>query len=224
MSLEKMTVGDIQELTNQVEYLIIALGRLYERFPDSERLIGRLENASQRFDDSMKHGMHKIEGAMLGFDYSSMDKSFEEILYRKMTAVVNSMERIDKYIQSSNDAHKKSDLAIEKTNDLLDEVDSRIDALARDAEDIPSINRNLVMAVGGGGFVAGAVALYLLSLVTWLPTPYFATPEQSVLLQMVQDQALRIESSSIDTLKVRVDYNALYHTSNNTNTKTGEKQ
>jgi len=224
MSLEKMTIGDIQDLTSQIEYLILTLGQLYERFPDSERLVGRLENASKRFDDSMKHGMHKIEGAMLGFDYSSMDKSFEEILYRKMTAVVSSMDRINKYIKSANDAHKKSDLAIEKTNNLLDEVDSRIDSLFSDAEDIPSINRNLVMAVGGGGFVAGVIAFYLLSFVTWLPTPYFATPEQSVLLQMIQDQALRLESSTIDTLRVRVDYDVLYHNSNKTNTKTGENQ
>ena len=221
MSIENMTMSEVKGLLYKTEYLIQSLGQLQERFPESERLVERLENASKRIDDSMKHGMHKIEGAMLGFDYSIMDKSFEEMLHRKMTAVVNSMERIGKYIQSANDAHKKSDLAIEKTNHLLDQIDLRIDSMARDAEEIPTINRRLIMAIGGGGFIAGVIALYLLSFITWLPKPYFATPEQAVLLQMIKERSLVLDYDIGGTMiSIHIDREA----SNNSNKKTTGEQ
>jgi hypothetical protein len=216
-----MTMSEVKGLLYQSEYLIQSLEQLQERFPDSERLVERLENASKRIDDSMKHGMHKIEGAMLGFEYTKLDKTFEEMIQRKMGVVVNSMDRIGKHIQSANDAHKKSDLAIVKTNLLLDQIDLRIDSMTKDVEAIPTINRQLMMAVGGGGFIAGVIALYLLSFIIWLPKPYFATSQQGVLLQMVKEQSLVLDYDIGGTvMSIHIDREA----NNNSNKKTGDQQ
>jgi hypothetical protein len=224
MSLENMTMSEVKDLLYLSEYLIQSLEKLQERFPDSERLVERLENTSKRIDDSMKYGMHKIEGAMLSFDYSSMNKSFDELLHRRMTVVVSSMDRIGKYIQSANDAHKKSDLAIAKTNDLLDQIDLRIDSMTKDVEEIPTINKQLMMVVGSVGFVAGVIALYMLSFITWLPKPYYATSEQTVLLQMVKDNTLKIDTDSYQNMRVSIDSNAFHSLNKNSTNNTGEKQ
>jgi hypothetical protein len=221
MSLENMTMSEVKGLLYQSEYLIQSLEQLQERFPDSERLVERFENASKRIDDSMKYGMHKIEGAMLSFDSSSMNKSFDELLHRRMTVVVSSMDRIGKHIQLANEAHKKSDLAIVKTNQLLDQIDLRIDSMAKDVEEIPTINKQLMMVVGSVGFVAGVIALYLLSFITWLPKPYFATSQQGVLLEMVKEQSLVLDYDIGGTvMSIHIDREA----NNNLNKTTGEQQ
>lgn len=223
MNLKNMTLSEVEELTMQVEHLVIQLDRINQYTPQSERIVFRLEKASETFDLSVKHGLNKLEKALFDLDYSKIQKDLADVIRNQVIMIIQSMDRLKEHIRTLENVHKQTDGVLIKSAKLIDMMDTRIDKLIDRTSRVRIIERYLFIAAAGGGVVVGALALYLLSFITWLPQPYFATHEQAVLLQMIKDQTLRIESNTIDTLQVRVDYDTNSN-GTNTNIQIGEEK
>lgn len=209
MSIKDVKLSDIEDLMVQVEHLVIQLNRIAELTPNSERIVIRLEQASALFDQSIKHGLNKLEKALFDLDYEKIEKDLANVIHHQVITIIQSMEKIQRHHKSLEDMHKKTDSLIKVSAKLVDAVDQKIQVLDKNVQQIPKFNRDMTLFAVGGGMVIGMIALYLLSFLVWLPKPYFATAEQSVVLQMVQDDVIRIESNSNDTITVRVDYDTL---------------
>jgi hypothetical protein len=213
MNVKDMRLSDIEELTLGVEHLAIQLDRINQDTPGSEKIVFRLEKASEMFAHSIKYGLNKLESALLDLDYTKIQQDLAGVVQHQVGGIIHSMEKVVDHTRSLELAHRKTDKSLVKTEALIDQIDMRISELTYQVRQIPILERNLRIASAGGGFIMGVFALYLLSYLIWLPQPYFATPEQKTLVGMVKDQTLHIDTNSADTLKVRVNYD----TNNNIN-------
>lgn len=216
MSLNEMKLSEVQELITHVEHLIIQLGQIVQYTPNAERIVIRLERAKESFELSVQQGLNKIEKALFDLDYSKIQSDLAKVVRHQVVTIIQSMDKIQQHHKKLEQAHKKSDALIAATNALIDRLEEKIETLSEQLAVIPSFDRRLAVRTGLAGFVVGIVALYLLSLLTWLPSPYFATKEQSILLEMVQNNSLRIDTTSLDSIRVRIDYE--------TSTNEGEQQ
>lgn len=213
MSLKEMKLSEVQELITHVEHLIIQLDRIVQHTPHSERIVYRLEKASESFDQGVKHGLNKLEKALFDLDYSKIQKDLSDVVRHQVITIIQSMENIQIHYKNFKEIHGKTDASIETTKALIDVLENKLQTLSKQLNMMPAFDRRLAIGTGFAGFFAGMTALYLLSLVTWLPKPYFATNEQTVLLTMVQNHTLRLDTSTLDSIKVRVDYDT-FNTNN----------
>ncbi len=220
MSLKEMKLSEVQELITHVEHLIIQLDRIVQHTPHSERIVYRLEKASESFDQGVKHGLNKLEKALFDLDYSKIQKDLSDVVRHQVITIIQSMEKIQLHHKNLKEILGKTDASIEATKTLIDTLEERIETLADQLHVIPEFDRRLAIGTGLAGFFAGVGAIYLLSFIIWLPKPYFATNEQAILIEMVKNQTLRLDTSTLDSIKVRVDYD----TFNTNNPNIGDNQ
>lgn len=209
MNLNDMKLSEVQELITHVEHLIIQLDQIVQYTPNTERIVMRLEHAKESFELSVNHGMNKIEKALFDLDYSKIESDLAKVIRHQVVTIIHSMEKVQKYHKNLEMAHGKTNASIETTKELIDALEEKIETLTEKLNVIPAFDRRLAIGTGFAGFVAGMTAIYLMSFVTWLPKPYFVTNEQSILFEMVQNRTLRLDTTSPDLIRVRIDYNAL---------------
>jgi hypothetical protein len=191
--------------------------QIHENSPQIDRVADRIERATDRFDLSIKHGMHQIEDIIFNLDYTKLKEGLYMALRTHTFELNDSVKQMkDHNTVVFNQLHL-NDVAISKNGELLLIVEEKIVQLTKDTKVIPLLNKHLNITTSILLFVGGMVTLYVLSLITWLPKPYYATAEQAQLLQMVQDETIHLVPDALDSLKVTINYN-------NTNNKTGENQ
>lgn len=220
MSLNEMKLSEVQELITNVEHLIIQLGQIVQYTPSAERIVIRLERAKESFELSVQQGLNKIEKALFDLDYSKIQSDLAKVVRHQVMTIIQSMEKIQLHHKNLKEIHGQTDASIDATNALIDTLEEKIKRLSEQLNVIPEFNRRLAIGTGLAGFFAGMTVLYLLSYVTWLPKPYFSTNEQSILLGMVQNHTLRLDTTSLDSIGVRVDTDAF----DTNNTNTGDKK
>jgi hypothetical protein len=206
MSLKEIKLSEMEELITQVEHQIIQLQRIVQYTPSAEKIVIRLEKSSELFDQSVKHGLNKLEKALLDIDYSKINSDLAEVVRHQVSTIIQAMDRIQRHQRALDSAHDNTGMQIKHIELLTNAMNEKISTLKERLSIVPAFDRRLAIGSAFAGFVAGVITLYLLSLVTWLPTPYFATQEQTTLLDMVKNQTLRIEGTTLDSFKVRVDF------------------
>ena len=96
-----------------------------------------------------------------------------------------------------------------------------MNSIASKVGNLPLLNQQILIAASSVAFVSGLLVMYAASYITWLPKPYFATPEQALLLQMVKDKSLVLNYGDGSIISIHIDHNAMI--GNDTN-KIKEKQ
>jgi len=215
MSKNDMSLSDVQELTYKVEYLVQKLEQIQEDAPHIDRVATRIEKATERFDHTIKHAMHQIEDAIFNLDYTKLKEGLYLAVRTHTFELNDAVNRMKGHNKSLFNQLQQNNASISKNDELLQTVEKKIAQLREDIKAIPLLNRRLGIAVSALSFVAGMVMLYALSLIAWLPQPYYATAQQAQLLQMVQDGTLQLVPDALDTFKVTIT---------TPNTTTGEHQ
>lgn len=220
MSLKDTKLSEVQDLITRVDHLVIQLSQIIEYTPNAERIVIRLEKAKESFELSVQQGLHKIEKALFDLDYSKIQSDLAKIVRHQVTTIMQSIDKVHQYQKTIERMHEKTDTSIETTHGLIETLEYHIDRLGEQLKTIPSFNYRLAIGTGLAGFFAGITTLYFLSLVTWLPKPYFATNEQSVLLGMVQSNVLRLNTTSTDSITIHIDHDLF----NQTHQTSGDNQ
>lgn len=222
MSIHNMKLSEVKELTHEVEYLVQNLIKINQNTPKSELLVVRVEKANAQMQHTVEFGIKGLEAALNAIDYDKVEDRIIDAVNRHNSRLNNAIDRLKLQSRAMEETIARNENTISRTNLTLENAENKMKLLIHEVGSIPIFNQRLLVASSGIAFVAGVALMYLGSLVFWLPKPYYATPEQGALLQMVKDQTLHLESDALDSFKVVIKYQNINTTQSNTNT--GDQQ
>lgn len=224
MNLRDINLSEVQDLTYKVEYLVQNLKTLQQSSPKSELLLVRLEKANAQLQHNIEFGMKGLEAALNAIDYDKIEDRIVDAVHRHSSKMSSAIDRMKTHSATLEQKIAKNESLLKQSGDLLGDANEKMSTLTQQVSTLPIQNRRILVGVSALSFVGGVIFLYAASFVLWLPKPYYATPEQAVLLQMVKDSTLKIDTDSYQNMRVSIDSD-IFHTlnANSTNT-TGEKQ
>jgi hypothetical protein len=224
MNLRDINLSEVQDLTYRVEYLVQNLKTLQQSSPKSELLLVRLEKANAQLQHNIEFGMKGLEAALNAIDYDKINDRIVDAVHRHSSKMNNAIERIKTHSSTLEQKLVKNESLLKQSSALLEQANDKIVTLNQELGTLPVQNSRILLGASALSFVGGMIFLYLISFILWLPKPYYATSEQTVLLQMVKDNTLKIDTDSYQNMRVSIDSNAFHSLNKNSTNNTGEKQ
>jgi hypothetical protein len=224
MNLRDINLSEVQDLTYKVEYLVQNLKTLQQSSPKSELLLVRLEKANAQLQHNIEFGMKGLEAALNAIDYDKIEDRIVDAVHRHSSKMNNAIDRIKTYSMTLDEKLVKNESLLRQSGTLFEEANEKIVTLNQELGTLPIQNRRILLGASALSFIGGILFLYATSFVLWLPKPYYATPEQTVLLQMLKDNTLKIDTDSYQNMQVSIDSNAFHSLKPNSTNNTGDKQ
>jgi hypothetical protein len=184
----------------------------------------RLEKANAQLQHNIEFGMKGLEAALNAIDYDKINDRIVDAVHRHSSKMNNAIERIKTHSSTLEQKLVKNESLLKQSSALLEQANDKIVTLNQELGTLPVQNSRILLGASALSFVGGMIFLYLISFILWLPKPYYATSEQTVLLQMVKDNTLKIDTDSYQNMRVSIDSNAFHSLNKNSTNNTGEKQ
>lgn len=223
MNLRDINLSEVQDLTYKVEYLVQNLKTLQQSSPKSELLLVRLEKANAQLQHNIEYGMKGLEAALNAIDYDKIEDRIIDAVHRHSSKMNNAIDRMKTHSATLEQKIAKNESLLKQSSDLLGDANKKMSTLTQQVSILPIQNRRILLGASALSFVAGMLILYATSFILWLPKPYYATPEQAVLLQMVKDSTLKIDTDPYQNMRISIDSNAFQSLNTNSINTTGEK-
>lgn len=210
MSLRDINLSEVQDLTYKVEYLVQNLKTLHQSSPKSEMLIVRLEKANALLAHSIEYGMKGLEASLNAIDYEKIEDRIVNAVHKHSSKMNNAIERMKIHTVSLEQKITKNESLLKQSKDTLSDATNAFATLKEELKLLPSRNPQILIGASALLFAAGMLFLYGMSFILWLPQPYYATPEQTLLLQMVKDNTLKIQTDSFQNMKLIIDQESFH--------------
>lgn len=223
MNLRDINLSEVQDLTYKVEYLVQNLKALQQSSPKSELLLVRLEKANAQLQHNIEFGMKGLEAALNAIDYDKIEDRIIDAVHRHSSKMTNAIDRMKTHSSALEQKIAKNESLLKQSSVLFDDANEKIATLNQELNTLPIQNRRVLFGTAALSFVGGMIFLYGTSFILWLPKPYYVTPEQTVLLQMVKDNTLKIDTDSYQNMRVSIDSTLFHSINTNSINTTGEK-
>jgi methyl-accepting chemotaxis protein len=204
MPKNDITLSEIKELLGQVDYLVLEIDRMGRFVPDVAKVARTFIQVIGELEKNIDSGSKRLNDAVNGIDLDILQKQLARAIGGEMRVVAASVTQMEKQTRQLGILLEKNREISRDTNRFLNTADDKLEELEGLVERIKPINKAILTSIGAGAFVAGLIAMYLASFVTWIPKPYFVSNDQALMFEMVKNNNLKLDQDIAGNLRISI--------------------